>query len=77
MNNTRRKQIQEIIDKLEELKSDVEMLKDEEQEAFDNLPEGIQASERGEAMETAAYNLEEAYDYMDSVIDSLTESIEQ
>lgn len=77
MNNTRRKQIQGIIDKLEELKSDIEILKDEEQEAFDNLPEGIQASERGEAMETAAYNLDEAYESLDSVIDSLTESIEQ
>ena len=77
MNNTRRKQIQAIIDKLEDLKSDIECLKDEEQEAFDNLPEGIQASERGEAMETAVYNLEEAYDNLDSVIDSLTESIEQ
>ena len=77
MNNTRRKLIQGIIDKLEDLREDIEALKDEEQEAFDNLPEGIQASERGEAMEHAAYSLEEAYDNMDSVIDALTEAFEQ
>jgi len=77
MNNTRRKQIQGIIDKLEDLKCNIESLKDEEQEAFDNLPEGIQASERGEAMESAVYNLEEGYDIIDMVIDFLMESIEQ
>ena len=77
MNNTRRKQIQAIIDKLENLKSDIECLKDEEQEAFDNLPESLQGSERGIAMEDATYNLDEAYASIDSAVDSLTESIEQ
>lgn len=74
MNNIRRKAIQEIMDKLEDLKSDIESLKDEEQEAFDNLPEGIQASERGEAMESAVYNLDEAYESIESVIESLEEA---
>ena len=74
MNNIRRKAIQEIMDKLEDLKCDIESLRDEEQEAFDNLPEGIQASERGEAMESAAYNLDEAYESIESVIESLEEA---
>lgn len=74
MNNIRRKAIQEIMDKLEDLKCDIESLKDEEQEAFDNLPEGIQASERGEAMESAVYNLDEAYESIESVIESLEEA---
>ena len=39
MNAPRRKSIQEVIDQLEELKSTIETIMDEEQEAYDNLPE--------------------------------------
>ena len=44
MNDTRRKQIQAIIDKLEDLKSEVEMLKDEEQEAL-TIREALEKAE--------------------------------
>ena len=77
MNNTRRKAIQKIIDTLEDLREDLDALKDEEQEAFDNLPESLQESEQGEAMEHSAYVLEDARDSIDLVIDSLAESIDQ
>lgn len=66
MNNARRKRIQEVVKSLEEirdqieaLRNDVEDIKDEEQECFDNLPEGLQGSERGQAMETNAETLDE------------------
>lgn len=50
---------------------DSEQGTEEAQEAFDNLPEGLQCSERGEAMEEAISNLEEAYDGMDDIISSV------
>lgn len=76
MNNNRRKSIRELMESLEALKSDLETIKDEEQDAYDNLPEGIQCSERGEAMETALENLEEAYYGLDSVLETLEAAIE-
>ena len=76
MNKQRRKSIDRLIDKLSEIRDEIEMLKDEEQEAFDNMPESLQSSERGENMETAIYALDEAYESIDSAIDSLTQSTE-
>lgn len=49
----------------------LEGVRDEEQDAFDNLPEGLQYSERGEMMEEAIDNLDEAIDYIDDVLSSL------
>lgn len=71
MNNTRRKAIQNIMDKLEELMEEIEAIKDEEQEAYDNLPESLQNSERGEAMDSAVYNLDDAAENVQLVIDAL------
>lgn len=71
MNNTRRKAIAKIAERLEELKTDFELLRDEEQEAFDNLPEGIQESERGEHMENIIYNMEEVLKNLESAFDTM------
>lgn len=75
MNASRRKSIQEIIDHLEEIKSTIETLKDEEQEAYDNLPENLQDSERGETMEAAAESLDNVYNSIDEALESLVESL--
>ena len=45
MNKTRRKVIDKLMERIEDLRSDVEMILDEEQEAFDNIPESLQESE--------------------------------
>ena len=73
MNNTRRKAIMKIAERLEELKTDFELLRDEEQEAFDNMPESIQESERGEQMQEAIDALDEACCSIDEAIDRLGE----
>lgn len=78
MNKARRKQLEDLIEQLSGIKDGIEAVLEEEQEAFDNLPEGIQASERGEAMQenidnlqTAADSLEsEVMDYIQGVIDA-------
>lgn len=47
MNKTRRKAIDTLMARLEDLRLDVEYLLDEEQDAFNSLPESIQESENG------------------------------
>ena len=87
MNAPRRKKLQAIIEAIEELKSqledqqtDLEELKDEEMEYFENIPENLQSSERYERAETSSSALEEAYDTLYNLISSLedvTSSIQE
>ena len=77
MNKERRKAIEEIIDQLGVLKEQVESISEEEQEAYDNLPEGIQYSERGEAMGENATDLEDAASTIDEAITTLQDIIER
>lgn len=51
MNNARRRRIAKIFTKLTDLESNLEELEQEEQDAFDNLPESIAATERGDQMQ--------------------------
>lgn len=90
MNKPRRKQIQEVIDKLGSLQSEMEALIEEiegiqsdEEEYRDNMPENLQGSERYEradaacdALESARDTLEESKDNIDDVISSLEEASE-
>lgn len=64
MNNQRRKQIKEIIEKLEEVMGAIEVLKDAEEECYDNLPENIQYS-----LEYASYDVADLIDNLYSVIE--------
>lgn len=66
MNKQRRKQIAAAIELIEQAQAILEEVTAEEQEAYDNLPEGIQASERGELMEEYIYTLEGFQDALDT-----------
>lgn len=59
MNKARRKKLGEIIDQLENLREDLDAVASEEREAYDNLPESLQESDRGCAMEEAADELDD------------------
>ena len=67
MNKLRRKQIDEIQDKLAVLREMIDEVLTDEQEALDNLPEGLQESERGEAMQQAIDALEDALNNCDEI----------
>lgn len=77
MNKQRRKEIQALINSLEEIKYQIEELKEQEEEAFDNLPESIQYSEKGEAMESAIDYLDSAALDIENVTDNLQSATEQ
>lgn len=75
MNNQRRKSINDIIDRLSAIMDELDVLNTEEQDAHDNLPDGLQESERGEAMQEAADALDQAKCDIESVIDNLQELV--
>lgn len=76
MNQARRKRLNTIISQLEDLQTQIEEVTEEEREAFDNMPESIQGSEKGEQMEEFIQSLEDASADVDSVIEKIQEVTE-
>lgn len=74
MNNDRRARIRKLIEQLEGINSEIEDLRADEQDAFDNMPEGLQSSERGDKAQEAISNLEGAT--LDDIISSLESASE-
>lgn len=62
MNKPRRKALESILARLMDIAEELEAVRAEEEEAYDNMPESLQYSERGEQMEAAIEALSEAYD---------------
>lgn len=77
MNKERRKQLSEIQDKLSELRDMIDTVLSDEQAAYDNLPESLQESERGEAMQMAIEAMESAIESCEEAEGSLEEAQEQ
>ena len=69
MNKYRRKQIQEALSLIEKAYALLTNAKDEEEMAFENLPESLQESERGTTMQ-------DNVDYLDTVVTGLEEAKE-
>ncbi|HGW6104735.1 TPA: hypothetical protein ACNIQM_002903 [Citrobacter werkmanii] len=74
MNNERRKRLTLLAQQITELKDDVQSVLDEEEDAFNNLPEGLQSGERGDAMQTAIAALDAAVSALEEASDQLTEA---
>ena len=82
MNNTRRRRISELktqIDfannQLKDANKKLSSILNEEQDAFDNMPEGLQSSYRGMCSEDAIDSMEEASEKRDEVIESLNDIV--
>lgn len=75
MNNVRRKELRSIITEIETVKTRLDSVLSDEQDAFDNLPEGLQCSMRGEDMEETIDAMESACDSLDEVIDGLSDLV--
>ncbi|HCB1597113.1 hypothetical protein GV761_21050 [Citrobacter werkmanii] len=73
MNKERRKHLAVLSQQLAELKDDVQAVLDEEEEAFNNLPEGLQNGERGDTIQTIAA-LDAAVSALEEASDQLTEA---
>lgn len=82
MNDTRRRRLREIktqIDfansQLKDTSKRLSSILSEEQDAFDNMPEGLQSSYRGMCSEDAIDSMEEASEKLDEVIESLNDIV--
>lgn len=71
MNNARRKEIREAISLIQEAVDILVNVREDEEMAYENLPEGIQMSERGDAMQEWIDTLTDAEDSIQDVIDNL------
>lgn len=70
MNKARRKAIQKSISDIEQV---LQEILDDEQNAYDNMPEGLQESENGMISVEAQENLEAAIDSLEDAISYLEE----
>ena len=77
MNAERRKELSRIIEKLEAQLDAIETVKDEEEECYDNLPEQLQDTERGEAMQENYEDLDSIYDDLQDIIDRIQDVIDR
>ena len=85
MNRIRRKSLKAILGQMGELSTVLETVKEalqdvlnEEQEAYDNLPEGLQEADRGQQMQEYIEALEGVVDSLGELdIEDLYETVEE
>lgn len=71
MNRHQRKEIKKLLEQLEEIKEQINMNLQEEQDKYDNMPENLQMSEKAENMQEVISNLEDAKCSLEDVISSI------
>lgn len=76
MNNERREKLQKAMALVGDAKAIIEEVHEHEEEAFENLPESLQYSDRGEAMQEAINALDDAISSCEEIDDKLTDASE-
>lgn len=77
MNKARRKQIEEVISKLGDIRDEIQQISEDEMEAYDALPESLQDGERGQQIYDNANDIEYQSSMVDDVISELQDIIER
>ncbi len=84
MNKARRKSLRKLLDQIrpieaviEELKYDIEVLRDEEEEYLAAMPSSIGESARGEAANAAIGALEDAIGLLEAIQSDVVEAVEK
>jgi len=83
MNNTRRKEIAELVARIEAARSELDSIKDEidnqrdtEQEYRDNMPDAFGDGEKGQRAEEVIEHLEGAYSNLEDLDSTLSEVLD-
>jgi flagellar biosynthesis chaperone FliJ len=76
MNKLRRKQLDEIIAKIQDISEELESVMNDEEEYRDNMPENLQGSEKYEMADSACGSMQEAIDQLDEAITNIESSQE-
>lgn len=71
LNSARRKKINSVVNDLKNMRDIIDGILNEEQEVFDNTPENIQDSYKGERMQDAISQLEDSVENIEYAIESL------
>jgi uncharacterized coiled-coil DUF342 family protein len=83
VNKEQRKTLARLVDdadelrgKIDDLKAEIETVRDEEQDKFDNLPENFQDGDRGQRMQAAIDAMDEAIQALENIdIDEITNAL--
>ena len=75
MNKKQRNLLERIASQLEDLRSDLETILDEEVEKLDNIPDNLNGSDRYNDMWAVRDNLEEVIADLDNTIDNLRDNV--
>lgn len=75
MNKDRRKRLRQITDQAGQMLEQLRAIREEEQDAVDNFPEGLQNTERYWQMVTTAEFLSDAADSLEDIIESLEDML--
>ncbi len=75
MNKIRRAALQEIINKISDAKDELELLKDEEEECRDNMPDNLQGSERYQTSDEACDALYEAVSQLEEAVENIETAV--
>ena len=67
MNKQRRKDLLDVAEHLQDALDRLSEVRDEEQEAFDNMPESLQYGSRGDAMQEAIDTMDEWESEIDEI----------
>lgn len=73
MNKNRREELLDVVQSLDEAFDRLEEIRDDEQDAFDSMPEGLQYSSRGDAMQEAIDTLNGFNDEIDKIRTKISE----
>ena len=76
MNKQRRKQLDEISYRLDYIAEELALIMQDEEEAFENIPESLCETEQYTRAETAVEALQEAADALVETIDRIREAID-
>lgn len=75
MNPNRRKRLLGLLKEVEEIRSQIETIRDEEDEARDNMPENLQETERFVNSEESSEALSTAEDYLNDAASAIEAAI--
>lgn len=76
MNRVRRTELEKIAAAITDLKEQLEILQEEEEEYRDNMPENLQGSERYEKADEACDNLYDAVSNLEDAVDCINAAAE-
>ena len=75
MNKWLRNDLMKISEQVEELSSDIERIRDGEEEKLDNMPESLQDSNKAEAFQEVIDFLDDALASMSEVCEAITNAV--